>query len=337
MNETILKKGLTAALMGALPILWLIINFLFLPLDVCAELSTQKTFSSPDRTVKALVRAAQSKGDEQLMRLFGPDGRDVIFSGDPAADRQARKHFLERYRASHRLVRTGKNRAILLVGKDQWSFPVPIVKAKKGWFLDTGLGREEILNRRIGGNEIGVLGVMEGYVEAQNEYFRTDWDHDGIYEYASVIMSTMGQRDGLYWEAKPGEKCSPMGPLIAGAADAGSRVPSSTGEPAPYHGYFYKVLNGQGKAAKGGLYDYSINGQMIFGFGLLAYPARYGVSGIKTFMVNHQGVIYEKDLGKGTAEVVKAISRFDPGIGWSAVLTVQEGDRQTRGAGGPSR
>jgi hypothetical protein len=318
MRDIVLRKRIAlrtmiSLLLGSLAIAIILLS----PLEGLTALPSQRVFSSPEKAVAALITALKRNSEPDLLAIVGPDGKDIVASGNEAADRRAREHFLVRYNDAHRLARTAKTRAVLLAGEDNWSFPVPIVKGKKGWAFDARAGREEILNRRIGRNEITVMAVMKGYVDAQNEYFRRDWDQDGLYEYAQSIVSKAGARDGLYWDVETGEERSPLGPLIAGAAREGYGLAGAKEGSAPYHGYFFRTLNGQGKAAPGGAYDYTAKGHMIFGFGLLAYPARYGVSGMKTFIVSHHGAIYEKDLGKNTEVAVKTIARFDPGAGWS--------------------
>jgi hypothetical protein len=205
------------------------------------------------------------------------------------------------------------------VGKDDWPLPIPIRKKGSAWFFDTKAGKEEMLNRRIGRNELNTIDVLEAYVVAQREYAGKDRDGDGVYPYAQKFWSTPGKKDGLYWEAKEGEEASPFGPLSARAAQEGYKRKGKPEKPSPYYGYYFKILKAQGKNAPGGAYDYVVKGNMIFGFGLVAYPAKYGSSGIMTFIVNQEGVVYQKDLGKGTAKAAGSIKRYDPDPTWKKV------------------
>jgi hypothetical protein len=213
----------------------------------------------------------------------------------------------------------GADKAILHFGKDDWAFPVPLVKNGGQWMFDSVQGEKEILARRIGRNELNALGVMRGYVEAQVEYAQIDRDGNGVAEFATKLQSDSGKFDGLYWEAVPGQPESPLGPLVAQAKAEGYRLKTGTSQPAPYHGYLYKILTRQGRHAPGGKYDYIINGNMIAGFGLVAFPAVYGSSGIMTFIVNHQGKIYQKNLGPKTAQIATAMKSYDPDASWELI------------------
>jgi hypothetical protein len=207
----------------------------------------------------------------------------------------------------------------LVIGKDDWPFPIPLKKVDDRWRFDTAAGKEEILNRRIGQNELSTIQTMLAFVDAQGDYAEFQRQRSGMPEYAQRILSTPGKMDGLYWPSAEGEPQSPLGPLVAAARAAGYRKSAKAEEPSPYHGYFYKVLTGQGPNAPGGAIDYIVNGRMIGGFGLVAWPARYGDSGVMTFMVNHDGVVYQKNLGPQTAKLAPTISRFDPDPSWQKV------------------
>ncbi len=220
-----------------------------------------------------------------------------------------------------RIDQADADRAILHVGPDDWPFPIPIVKRGDAWRFDAEQGREEILNRRIGRNELGALGTLNGYMEAQFEYANVDRNGDGVAEYAQKLRSEPGKFDGLFWDAAPGQPQSPLGPLIADARAEGYRVKSPAEARSPYHGYFYRILARQGSQAPGGKYDYVINGRMIAGFGMVAFPAQYGSSGIMTFIVNHQGKIYQKDLGPEAARIAAALKEYNPDPGWESVET----------------
>jgi len=204
-----------------------------------------------------------------------------------------------------------------VIGKDDWPFPIPLVKKGDSWFFDTEKGREEVLNRRIGQNELSTIQTMLAIVDAQREYAVKDLDGDGVPEYARKFMSDPGKKNGLYWETKEGEELSPLGPAAAQAREEGYK--KSGNKPIPFHGYYYRILESQGKNAAGGAYDYVVKGKMIGGFAVVAYPAKYGNSGVMTFLVNHDGVVYQKDLGKITAKTANAMKKFDPDSTWKKV------------------
>ena len=301
----------------------LFISVLFLPMAPnnapAAERPTQETFASPQEAVKALVEALKAGDTKALTVIFGPGSEDVITSGDPVADKAERERFINSYEQKNRLEEEGSDKVILCVGDDDWPFPVPIVKEDGAWRFDSPEGREELLARRIGRNELSVIQVCLAIVDAQREYALRDRDGDGLPEYAQKFMSDPGKKNGLYWKAKEGEEESPLGPLVAEAQEQGYSGKKSGGKPIPYHGYYYRILKGQGKSAPGGAYDYVVNGKMIGGFGLVAYPAQYGSSGIMTFIVNQDGVVYQKDLGKNTGKTVLAMKLFDPDRTWKKV------------------
>lgn len=317
MNGTEKKSTLYPGRKGRIVAAWIFIILLVAVLPAYGQSGSQKVFPSPLRAVEALVAAAGSGTPEDLRAIFGTEGEAIISSGDESADRSARDRFIEAYKKGHRITYTGKRRAVLTVGKDNWSFPVPLVRVKKGWIFDTAAGKTEIINRRIGRNELAAMGIMKGYVDAQNRYFAKDWDDDGTYEYAQKIGSTEGKKDGLYWEPGPGEEKSPFGPFVAKAAQ--ERSGAEAGKLQPYRGYYFKVLKGQGKDAAGGAYDYVVKDRMIFGFGLLAYPAAYGVSGIHSFIVNQEGKVFEKNLGPATEQQAQTIDRYNPDSTWKEV------------------
>lgn len=297
----------------------LLVMILFAVPPVHGKNVSQKIFSSPAKAADALVLALSGGTKNDLVAIFGSSSAEIISSGNDGADRSAKERFLQNYRDGHTIEYTGKNRAILIMGKDNWSFPVPLVKNKKGWIFDTGAGKVEIANRRIGRNELAVTGIMKGYVDAQHAYFRKDWDDDSTYEYAQRISSSEGKQDGLYWDPKPGEEKSPFGPLIAKAAEEKNTTEAGKPGPQSYRGYYFRVLTGQGKNAPGGAYDYIVKDRMIFGFALLAYPAVYGISGIHSFIVNQDGRIFEKNLGKNTDQQVRTIDRYNPDSSWKEV------------------
>jgi len=275
----------------------------------------QKSFPSTEAGSTALVEAIKSNDEPALGAILGPDGSQLISSGDNVADTQSREAFIKAYNEAHKLVPEGDTHAILVIGKDEWPMPIPLVKSQDGWRFDTKRGAEEILDRRIGRNELNAIQVCLAIVDAERDYVAKDPDGDGIPEYASKFVSTPGKHDGLYWETKSDEPPSPLGPLLAAAArDGYTNSESSSLE--PYHGYFYKILTKQGKDAPGGAHDYLVNDQMIGGFAVIAYPARYGASGIMSFIVNQDGVVYEKDLGENTAAMASQMTIFNPDPSW---------------------
>jgi hypothetical protein len=281
--------------------------------------ANQKTFKSPGEAVKALSDAVKGNDEKGLLAIFGPAGKELISSGDEVADQAGRGRFVKAYEEMNKLVNENDDKIILHVGSEDWPFPIPLVKKGENWFFDTVAGREEILNRRIGRNELNAIQVCLAYVDAQREYVLKDRDGDRLLEYAQKFISSKGKKNGLYWEAKEGEKLSPLGPLVAKAAKEGYIGRKPVGKHTPYHGYYYKILKAQGKNAPGGEYDYIVKDKMIGGFALVAYPAEYGNSGVMTFIVNHDGVVYEKDLGKDIEKIVAATKKFDPDKTWKKV------------------
>ena len=278
----------------------------------------QKSFKSPEEAAKALFDAAKAEDTKGLLAIFGPAGKEIISSGDEVADKAARERFVKAYEAMNKLERETDKKVTLIVGNHDWPYPVPIVKKGETWIFETMAGKEELLNRRIGRNELNTIETCLAIVDAQREYAMKDRDSDKLLEYAQKFASTPGKKDGLYWQTKEGEPQSPLGDLVAKAVKEGygPRKPSQSQGPRPYHGYYFKILKAQGKNAPGGAYDYVVNGNMIGGFALVAYPAEYGASGIMTFIVNHDGVVYEKNLGKETGKIASAMTKFDPDKTW---------------------
>ncbi|HYA02281.1 MAG TPA: DUF2950 domain-containing protein, partial [Syntrophobacteria bacterium] len=279
----------------------------------------QKGFASAEDAVKALIDALKSNDTKALSALFGPDSRDLVFSGDPVADKARRERFVSLYEQKNRLEEVSADKRVLHVGDDDWPFPIPVVKRGNAWRLDSKEGREEMLARRIGRNELNVIQVCLAYVDAQREYASKDRQGHGLLEYAQRFGSTPGKHDGLYWKAKEGEEESPLGALAAKAVREGYSGKKSGDKPVPYQGYYYKILKGQGKDAPGGAYSYVVNGKMIGGFAMVAYPATYGSSGIMTFIVNHDGIVYQKDLGKNTEAILAKMTLFNPDKTWKKV------------------
>jgi hypothetical protein len=280
--------------------------------------SDQRFFETPEAAAQALVDAVLAEDTEVVKAVLGP-GSEELSSGDPVADRAEREAFVEAAVEAAAIEQEDgvDDRAVLVIG-DDWPFPIPLVKGAQGWHFDTEAGLEEIYLRRIGNNELYAISVASAYAEAQEEYASVDRNGDGVREYAQRLASSEGQRDGLYWPVEEGERESPMGPLVADAVAKGY-ARSDDGEPVPYHGYFYRMLSGQGASAPGGAKSYVADGRMTGGYALLAYPAEYGNSGIMTFMINQQGIVFEKDLGDETGTLAAAITVYDPDKSWEPV------------------
>ena len=284
-----------------------------------AQGPAQQRFQSPKTAFKALLAAVKADDHDRLRAILGPDSGDVVSSGDEVADRNAARRFVTAAKEKTRLVRGGDAAMIVHVGKGDWPFPIPIVKNGEGWRFDTAAGKEELLNRRIGRNELQTIAVCYAYVDAQREYARQDRNSKGVREYAQKFRSAPGKRDGLYWEASEQEEQSPMGPLVAVATSEGYTPAEAHAEPMPYHGYYFRILTAQGPHAPEGARSYIVDGHMTRGFALVAYPAHYGSSGIMTFIVNQVGVVFQKNLGEKTAEIAAAMTEYDPDGSWDPV------------------
>jgi len=273
----------------------------------------QSTFASPEDAAAALAAAMRADDVKAIWRILGPGARKVARSGDPVQDNDLREAFVEGYDRSARFERSGDARALLLIGPQDFPFPYPLVARDARWRFDARNGDEEVLNRRIGRNELSAIGVCLAYLDAQREFAARDRSGNGLLEYAQKLISTPGKHDGLFWETGEGEAPSPLGPLIARARGQGY----AQGPADPYHGYLYKILTGQGRDAPGGEYDYLVRGKMIGGFALVAYPARWGASGVMTFACSHDGVVYEKNLGKDTQAIAAKMTLFNPDGSWT--------------------
>ena len=276
----------------------------------------QEQFGTPEAAVEALVAAARSGDGETILKVLGRDGKPIVSSGDPVADSNIRQDFVSAYDAKHAIEMEGDGTQTLVIGSDDWPFPIPLVNKAGQWQFNTNEGLDEILRRRIGRNELSTIQVSLAYVQAQNEYASLDPAGQGRGVYAQRIVSRPGKKDGLYWPTAEGEEPSPLGDLAAQAAAEGYKTGST---PIPYHGYYYRILTRQGATASGGAYDYLAKGKMIGGFALIAYPAEYGNSGIMTFMVNQDGTVFQKDLGDRTERFARRIETFDPATGWQKV------------------
>jgi hypothetical protein len=284
-----------------------------------------KSFASPQEGFGTLVTALRANDTKTLKNLLGPEGDSIISSGDPVADMQRVKDFLASYDAHSKIETPEASRAVLEVGADEWPLPIPMVKEKSGWQFDAAAGKEELLARRIGRNEIYTIQACLAYVDAQREYAQKDHG-DGLLDYAQRFVSTPNKQDGLYWPTPAGAPQSPLGPEFARAQSRGytldknqsGAVPGHT----PYNGYYFRILKGQGPSAPGGAYSYLAGKRMIGGFALVAYPVHYGVSGVMTFLVNHDGVVYQNDLGANTSAIAEKMTVFDPGKGWKKSASV---------------
>jgi hypothetical protein len=275
----------------------------------------QARYDSPDQASEALLAAVTSGELSAMLRVLGEDAQPVVESGDPIDDANVRDDFVAAYAVAHRWESEEPDFSTLLVGDEEWPFPFPLVKEEQGWRFDTSNGIEEILDRRIGENELAAIQASLAYVDAQREYYW--WNPEGapLLHYARTLVSAEGRKDGLFWEAAEGETPSPLGPLFASARAEGYLVDSNV-RPVPYYGYHFRTLTAQGAHAAGGAYDYIVGDRMIGGFALLAYPAEHGLSGVMSFIVNHDGVVFSKDLGADTAKVAAEMTTFDPDETW---------------------
>jgi hypothetical protein len=282
-----------------------------------AAASAQQSFKGADEAMNALASAAKSGDQKAVLTILGKDATDLVSSGDPVDDQAARQRFLAAYDEKHAIEMDGNDKAIMIVGKDDFPFPIPIARKGDSWRFDTAAGREEILDRRIGRNELDAIQACLAYTDAQNDY--ADKDHGaGAGVYAQRIVSQPGKKDGLYWPTAQGEEESPLGELVAEATTQGYKVGDGR---APFHGYYFKVLTRQGAKAPGGELDYVVHGKMIGGFALVAYPAEYRNSGVMTFLVNHTGAVFQKDLGPNTAQIAARMSAYEPDPSWQKVDT----------------
>ena len=284
-----------------------------------AQAQSQKTFPTPEEAVKAAVAAAKTDNKTELIAIFGPEAEEILSSGDPVADRQQRQVVLAAFKQGWRVENRKGGGKEVIVGDEDWPFPIPLVKETAGWRFDTVAGKEEVLARRIGRNELSVIGICRTYGDGQKVYASAGHDGKPAGIYAQKIRSEEGKQDGLYWAAKPGEPLSPLGDLAAQAAEEGYKAdPSKTG-PQPFHGYYFRILTAQGAAASGGAKSYVVNDDMTGGYALVTWPAEYGNSGIMTFIVNHDGIVYQKDLGEETAKTASAMKEYNPDKTWKKV------------------
>jgi Protein of unknown function (DUF2950) len=308
MNKTFAFEGRLPLTFGAL--------LVGLTIAGCAKHEDHLSFAKPEDAVAALIGAARKDDVATLKQIAGPGAEAVLSSGDPVADKQARAHFLAQYDEKHALVPDGEDKMDLQVGADDWPMPIPLVHRDGHWYFDGAAGADEIVYRRVGRNELGAIAVCRGFVDAQNEYASKDRDGEGAGVYAQKLVSDPGTHNGLYWPTAEGEEPSPVGEFVAAAAAEGYKA----GAAAPYHGYRYRLLFRQGENANGGAKEYFERGVLANGFALVAWPAEYGVSGVMTFIVDQDGVVFQKDLGDDTDAVVDAMQLFDPDSSWTAVV-----------------
>jgi len=293
------------------------------PAPAAQKAVAQKTFATPQEAASALAEAVRKHDKNLLQAVLGPSSRSWLSSGDEVADRRDMDKFLAAYDRKNSISQQTDGKAILLAGEGGWSFPAPMVRKGNGWVFDAVAGHEEIFNRRIGRNELDAIQTLLAVVDAQREYAAGDPDRNGYHDYARRFISGKGKKDGLFWPSRAGEPLSPLGPLVGAAAREGYGKKSgggkSSGKAAAYHGYRYRILAAQGKHAPGGAYSYLVGDKMIGGFAMVAYPAKYGVSGVMTFLVNHDGIVHQKDLGKSTGADAQGLRSFSPDPSWTKV------------------
>jgi Protein of unknown function (DUF2950) len=293
---------------------------LLISLGACSksEKPSVRTFASPDDAGNALQTAGKADDQGALLAIFGPDSKELIFSGDPVEDKRVVDQFVAAYGVMHRWRKMADGSQILLVGATNFPFPIPLRKNDGGqWYFDTASGKEEVLSRRVGRNELAIIQVCQALAGAQQQYFSQLHDGSTTKQYAMKFISDPGKQNGLYWQSAEGQPQSPLGPLAAFATSEGYTVKPEAHM--PFHGYYFHMLEGQSDKAKGGAKDYMVNGKMVRGFAFVAYPAEYRNSGVMTFIMNQDGVLFQKDLGEKTAEIAMAMTKFDPDQGWTPV------------------
>ena len=288
--------------------------------------SGEATFASPGQAAATLAAAWHTDKVEALLKIYGPGGRNLVTSGDPVAEHMTRQRFAAAYDQQHRIELQGPDEAILVIGQEDWPYPIPIVRQGSVWRFDLKAGIEQVLDRRIGENELHAIAVSRAYVEAQREFAAGRRQAGQPAEYAQQLASSNGKHDGLYWPVRAGEKQSPIGPLVATAeANGYSPPPASAGDSRPFEGYYFRILSGQGANAPGGARSYVANGRMTGGFALIAFPARWGDAGVMTFLVNQNGIVFQKDLGPETTRLARQITLYDPDRTWRIVYAATPG------------
>ena len=331
MNSYRFSFGSSALLAAA----YFAVNLLIAAPSMLAQTQGQSTFATPEEAVKAFVSATAAKDRAALEKVFGSN-YDQLLSGDEVEDAKDLNEFAVAAGESAQLLKVDENKYTMTVGKENWPAPIPVIQKDGKWFFDTKAGVDEVLNRRVGENELSAIETCRAYALAQWEYYTEgDWDHDGVAEYAQKLLSTPGRHDGLFWETAENDKPSPLGKLIAAASAEGylaradtpdaaekggaDKEPPAVFDHAPYHGYYFKILKSQGAHAPGGKYSYFINGNMIAGYALVAYPDKWGNSGVMTFIVNQQGRVYQKNLGANSSKLAAAMTEYNPDTSWKLV------------------
>lgn len=299
---------------SAVAFLLLVLGLLAVPAP--AQSPGQKTFKAAQSAVDALIAAVRSENDSDLQAILGADSEEIISSGDAVADKAARQRFIQSYEAKHSFVESGSHQLTVNVGRNDWPLPIPLVHADGEWYFDGPAGKEEILYRRIGHNELAAIKVCKGVVAAQRDYAAFGHDGQPAGAYAEHFLSEHGKHNGLYWEVQEGEEPSPAGPLLVRASAEGY---DTSGQRTPYHGYYYQLMTAQGNSALGGAKSYVVDGRMTGGFALVAYPAVYRASGVMTFVVNQLGQVYERDIGDKTAEIASQMTEYNPDKTWKPV------------------
>ena len=306
--------------MSARSILGAFAVLLAVAMPCAARQNEPRAFATPEDAARALASAARAEGVNALMAIFGPAGREILDSSDPATSQRNRETFWVAFAEEWRLEDAGVGRKELVIGHESWPFPVPVVKTPKGWVFDAAAGKQEILNRRVGRNELAALEVTQAYVKAQRAYAASSHDGKPTGTYAQRIASEPGTQNGLYWPAGQGQPRSPLGDLVAQAAKEGQPRDAAQPGRTPFHGYYFRIVTGgQGSSAPGGAKAYVVNGEMTGGFALVAWPAQYDATGVMTFIVNQDGVVYQKDLGPETATRAPSLTRYDPDSTWTRV------------------
>ena len=295
-----------------------------LSVAACTRTPEDRRYATAEAAAQDLIETVKKGSLDELLALFGPEGRELVASSDPATGRRNREVFVAAAAEEWRLEDRGPDTKELVIGNEDWPFPIPLVKDARGWRFDTEAGKEEILARRIGRNELAVIDICRAYVAAQRAYARSGHDGKPAGIFARTFNSEPGAHNGLYWPAKRGEPRSPLGDLVAAAAGDGYHLGAGK-EPAPFHGYYFRILTAQGPAAPGGAKDYISNGELSGGFALVAWPAQYDATGVMTFIVNADGTVLEKDLGPETAATAKALTRYDPDATWQKAAVDSSG------------
>jgi len=299
----------------------IVLYLLFLGMIITGSVSPvqaaplEKTFSSPEEAAKAFLNACKTDDESALISIFGPESKDLVVIADKAMAKENRKKLYDDSQVKLEIRDFEKDRVkLLVIGQQAWVFPIPLVNEGSGWRFDTAAGREELINRRVGSDELNAIAVCRAYVYAQKDYASRDWNGDEVLEYAQRLGSSSGKKDGLYWPSDPAKKeiPSPFGPLLAEKA-------GDLKQGTPYHGYYFRIITSQGANVPGGAYSYIINGHMIGGFALIAWPAQYGSLGVMTFIVNQQGRVYQKDLGRDTAKLAEEMKVYNPDSTWKTV------------------